>query len=433
MKHRTFLFPILIPAAIAAFLFIDPCLFCKTKPKKFEIDLNKLLYPPSGETVKKDAPYLKPYTDFLENIYEKMDTEYYLPVSKKTYEEFVEYYRDNILARLKDKQNVLPEIKYLGAGLLVKKLKDPNDTFSNFYPPFEAEEFKSTVLGYELGLGITGRMADTGYVIERVELRSDAYAKGIRASDIIKTISGKSVQEMSEDELKNNLFPPLGATVELGVYSYKRKKVSLFKITVIEFFKETLSSVPTGIPGMFYVKINQFNKKTGEDLERLVDFFTRKGMKRLVIDLRDNAGGPPLAARQIAGIFLPPNEPLFSFRRKNRPEITLKTPYSPINYKGEIAIIINHGSGSASELFSGTMRSYRKACLIGERSAGKTFLKSMFRFDDNSMLLLTTSLTYLYSGKTFDSAGLKPDFTVMDESISFFPFVNKCMDSFYEK
>jgi len=240
------------------------------------------------------------------------------------------------------------------------------------------------------------------------------------------------VLSLTSEELLAALYPPLDTVVNLEIFFPKTETISTVNVKIIEFFKETLSSVPTGIPGLFYIKINQFNRATGEDFTKLTLVFLKKGMEKLIIDLRGNAGGPPLAAREIAGLFFPPQEELFYFQRKNRAQIMLKAPNFKEIFNGPIAILIDKGSGSASELFSGTLHDHGKAILIGEESAGKTFLKSLYHFEDESMLALVTSLAYLFNGKVFGTDGLKPDFMAPGD-IDLFSFVNKCLDTYYEK
>jgi len=401
--------------------------------KQYQIDIKALLNPYPDPQFKPDAPYLAPYHSFLKEVFDKMDAEYYEPVSAETYQKFVSEFDKGVLSRLKDKQNTVKEIKYLGAGLLTQKLKDPNDSFSGFLPPKEAEEFKSSALGYELGIGVTGKMTKEGYLLQKVELRSDSYQKGIRPGDILLRINGTDVRTLDEEALKKALYPALGTVLDLDVIVPMAKKVQKFQVKVIEFFKETLSSVPTGIPGLYYIKINQFNEKTGEDFPKVVNYFIKQGMQKLIIDLRQNGGGPPLAARDIAGIFFKPNTELFYFQRKNRPKIGLSTLPEPVYFHGQIAILIDRGTGSASELFAGTLRKYNRCILIGtENSAGKTFLKSMYSFEDKSMLYLITSLAHLYDGEIYDPAGLKPDY-IAPENADLFKFVAECLDKHYAR
>jgi len=153
-----------------------------SKTDNYKIDYQQFLNPAPNPDLQ-NKPFIKPYLDFFTEVYETMDQEYYLPVSEEIYQQFVNDYKVRVLTRLKDKENVVPEIKHLGAGLLTNKLKSPTDTFSTFIPPIIAEEYESEILGYELGLGITGHLVKTGYLIDKVEFRSDSYQKGIRAGD----------------------------------------------------------------------------------------------------------------------------------------------------------------------------------------------------------------------------------------------------------
>lgn len=403
------------------------------KPKTpYKVDYNALLTPQPDLTIKNES-FMKPYFDFMQEVFDTMDREYYLPVSKEAYDSFKNEFKNKVLLRLKDKTNLVEDIKYAGAGLLVQKLKEPRDIFSAFIPPIQAEEFKSEVLGYELGIGITGHIMEKGYLIEKVELRSDSYAKGIRMGDIILKINNEDVLKLPEDKLKSFLYPELGKLVNLEILFKETNKTASVEVKTIEFFKETLASIPTGIPGMYYIKINQFNQKTGDDFIMLIKYFMSRGMNRLVIDLRGNAGGPPLAAREIANIFYTPGTEMFYFQRKNRPKVLLKTLPSPVYFTGEIAVLVDKGTGSSSELFSGIMQYYKRAIIIGnEPSAGRTFLKSMFNFEDKSMLMLVTSAAYLANGQTYSLDGIQPDYWAKPE-YNLFPFISECLDKTYGK
>lgn len=131
----------------------------------------------------------------------------------------------------------------------------------------------------------------------------------------------------------------------------------------------------------------------------------------MIIDLRGNPGGSPLAAREISSFFLPAGEEFAYFQRNNKPKAELDVPELPQehHYDGPLAILIDEGSGSASELFSGVMQQRRRAVLLGENSAGQVFLKSMFPLEDESMLLLVTARGHYPDGQVFSFQGLTPD------------------------
>ena len=139
--------------------------------------------------------------------------------------------------------------------------------------------------------------------------------------------------------------------------------------------------------------------------------------KGLILDLRGNPGGPPLAAREISSFFLTPGEDFAYFEGKNLPKALLDVPqiFEQYHYNGPIVILVNKESGSASELFSGAMQSRGRAALMGTNTAGKVLLKSMFNFDDQSMLLLVTAAGHFPDGRVFSFDGLSPDRKVDDK------------------
>lgn len=398
----------------------------KVPPK---VDFNKLLNPNPDPAFKPDAAYLKPYHDFTKQIFDKMDVEYYKAVSRETYDRTMLAFSANVLSRIKDRNNVIVELKYTAAALVVRDLKDPTDIYSGFVPPREAPAFKSNALGYSLGIGITGSTTDAGYLVTRVEIRSDSFVQGIRPGDVILEIGGAKVKGMSAEDIKKALHPELNAVVVMKILSASTGKVSVLNVRTIEFLKETLAGRMTNMPRMSCIKIDQFNQKTGEDFNRILGYLMKTGTDRLIIDLRGNGGGTPVSAREIAGFFYPPKTPLFYFQRKNQPKVALRTEASRLHYKGDIALLVDRGTGSSSELFAGSLKRSGRAFVIGsERSAGKTCLKAMFSFEDKSLLYLVTALAYTQDGSVFDTKGVEPDF-MLPKNANVYAFAAKCFDS----
>ena len=133
---------------------------------------------------------------------------------------------------------------------------------------------------------------------------------------------------------------------------------------------------------------------------------------RLILDLRGNPGGPPLAAREISSFFLTPTREFAYFEIKNKPKalLTVPTIASEHRYNGPVAILVNEKSGSASELFSGVMQKNNRATLLGTPTAGQVFLKSMFYFADDSMVLLVTGRGHYPDGSVFSFNGVQPNY-----------------------
>ncbi|MFC1593836.1 S41 family peptidase [Candidatus Omnitrophota bacterium] len=368
--------------------------------------------------------YYKPYLELLEEVFNKMDEHYYKPVSRKTYEIYVQKYKKSVLSKLPHQDGRIDHIARMGAGLLVNQLRDKEDTFTNFIPPKKAEEYSQKVYGYENGIGISGHRSKEGYVIEHVQIRSDAYEKNIATGDIILTINGVDVLTLNDDEIKELLYPPLDSVITLEILFVKRDEVSKIEVTCKEYFKETITSLATHIPHAYCLKIVSFNRKTADDFKDYVQRFVAEGMELLIVDLMDNPGGPPLAVREMAGVLLPAQQKLFYYKKKNVAQFGLISPESDVHYEGVVMLLINKKSGSASELLAGLLKGYKRALIIGkEPTAGRAFLKSTFKFEDGSMLAMLTGFAYLFDGTKFGLDGVTPSYTVPENIGNVLEFV----------
>ena len=359
------------------------------------------------------------YLNFFEEIYDLMDKNYYQDISRESFDDFIKLFDQKIYKQLKDTGKSIDYIRWRSAALLVDHLKTSEDIFSAFYPPKPAKEYEETALGKRVDLGITGEKVKKGYEITFIEPRSDAYAKGLREKDVILYIGRNKVRKLTEEEIKDLLNPLLGTEVKI-VYFDRNKKKHKIRVVSKEYFKQTVFLIPVEMPGVFCLQIERFNKKTAEDLFRYLTFIRSQQMVQgLILDLRNNPGGPPLAAREIASFFLPPGDDFAYFQKRGHPKARLDVPRIPekYHYRGPMVILINEQSGSASELFSGIMQKRKRAVLIGTQSAGQVMLKSMFHLEDESMLLLITSRGYHPDGSPFSFGGLNPDRLIEDQEI----------------
>ena len=365
----------------------------------------------SSSAVTQDMDY-QTYLDFFEEIYATMDKNYYLPVTRTSYDKFIEKFNAKIYDQVKGEGKSSQYIKWRSAAYLIDYLKSPEDIFSAFYPPKPAKEYEQKALGKEISLGIEGQLTALGFLVVRVEPRSDSYIKGLRPKDIILTVDGVDVRSLKEEDINKRLTPLENAKVALKFLSAAEKSEITIEVVSQEFFEQTVFLAPVDIPGIFCLELRKFNQKTSEDMFNYLSFIRQHGSIRgLILDLRGNPGGPPLAAREISAFFLTPNEEFAYFQKRNEPKAVLDVPRIPEQYRysGPIVILTNKESGSASELFSGVMQKQKRALIMGTNTAGKVFLKSMFNFKDESMALLVTGRGYFPDGSVFSFNGVRPD------------------------
>lgn len=364
-----------------------------------------------------DNPGYKMYIDFFKEVYLKMHKNYYYEVTREDFSKFMYKFNTRIYGQLKKTGKSSDYVKWRSAAYLVDDLKDSGDTFSAFMPPKAAEKYEQTALGKRIDLGIEGELEAEGYRVTFVEIRSDAYEKGLRKDDIIRAIDDVKVPALTDKEVKDLLVPLEGTKVVLRYFDDSEGIETTMEVESREYFKQGVFMVPVDVPGVYCIELQKFNRKTGEDMERFMAEILEEKGTGLIIDLRGNPGGPPLAAREISAFFLPSGHAFAYFERKNKPRANLDIPEIPeeYHYKGDIVILVNEKSGSASELFTGILQRRARATVMGTNTAGKVLLKSMFYFDDNSMVLLVTARGFHPDGTVFSFDGVTPDKRIGDE------------------
>ena len=366
----------------------------------------------SSKAMKSDrGKVYQDYVLFFEEVYRTMEENYYFPVRRDSYDRFLKMFDSKIYPQLKKTRKSDDYIKWRSSAYLIDYLKDQEDIFSAFFPPQAADEYEKEVLGKRIDLGLEGVMTPGGFRLYQVEPRSDAYEKGLRPKDYILQIDQHPVQEMNETEIQELLTPLEGSQIEIQFMEDATQAEKTVTLESREYFKQTVFLVPVNVPGVYCLQIKRFNRKTSEDLTLFMSYILKQGGQNLIIDLRGNPGGPPLAAREISAFFLPPHEEFAYFQRKNKPRAVLDVPQIPaqFHYRGNIIILVDKKSGSASELFSGILQSKGRAEIMGTNTAGQVFLKSMFSFEDESMVLLVTARGFHPDGTVFSFNGIDPD------------------------
>ncbi len=370
---------------------------------------------PKMQTRKESAPKGNAYDQYLkffEEVYQKMQENYYQPISREVYDKFVEDFKTKIYGQLKETKKSDDFVRWRSASLLVKRLKASDDIFSEIYPPKPAQEYKQTALGTRHDLGVEGALTDQGFKVSRLEPRADPYVQGLRENDIILKIDDQDVVKETQEKIQEQLNPLENTQVKIKFHSVRENVEKDVVAVSKEYFKQEVFMKPVPYPGVLYLQLERFNQKTAEDLFRFLDYF-RKSTKMvgLILDLRGNPGGPPLAARELSAFFLSGGDDFAYFQKKDQPKQMLDVPKlpPPYHYDGPMVILLNEKSGSSSELFSGVMQKRKRAVVMGRNSAGQVFLKSMFNFDDGSMLLLVTGRGHHPDGSVFSFQGITPD------------------------
>jgi len=357
------------------------------------------------------------YMAYFQEIFKSMRENYYEAVRQEDFDRFVNAFNTRIYAQLKNEKKSNDYVRWRSAAFLVDFLKVKEDVFSALYPPKPAQEYAKEALGERVGLGIDGQKKDAGFLVNHVEPRSDAYTQGLREEDVILRIDAVDVSGLDQKAIEEKLNPLKGAKIAIFYLSHEDRNKKFIDAVSKEYYKQTVFLRDVPIPGVFCLEIPKFNRMTAEDLLRFLNFIKERNPKGLILDLRGNPGGPPLAAREISAFFLKGSDQFAYFQKKGQGKAELDVPEIPPEYKydGPMVLLVNKESGSAAELFAGIMQQKGRAVLMGENTSGQVMLKSMFDLDDKAMLLLITSRGHYPDGRTFSFNGLDPDNKITPE------------------
>ena len=351
------------------------------------------------------------YLPFFEEVYALMQEHYFFDVQRSDFDRFLELFDAKIYPDILRQRKSADFIRWRTAAYLVDTLKQPDDLFSRFLPPKPAVQFAKEVYGKKIDLGIEGHTIAGGMVVDFVEPRSDAYAKGLRENDLVVRLDQQDVLTLGDKQIRDRLNPLVGGRVLIDYFSGQTRAPHAIEVVSREYFKQTVFLVPTGVPGIYCLQIRKFHQGTPEDFSRLLDQIRPRNPRGLVLDLRDNPGGPPLAARAIAAFFLPNGKGLVYFEGRRRPRADLDIPVIPgmLQVDWPVAILVNKGTGSAAELFTGVLQDRKRAVVLGEQTAGQVLLKSLFDLSDGSTLALVNARGHFPDGRPFPFDGVRPD------------------------
>ena len=229
---------------------------------------------------------------------------------------------------------------------------------------------------------------------------SPAYRAGIRRGDVIARVGAESAKGWTTSDVVAKVKGPKGTTIELAM---RRPGVeSLIEMTV-ERDEIKIATVRTAFmiaPGTGYIRLQDFSETTNTELTDALGQLKREGMARLVLDLRDNPGGPLDQAIAVSNQFLARGQMIVSTHGR--------IPNSNDEYRATeqgryrdvaLIVLVNRGSASASEIVTGAMQDHDRGLVVGETTFGKALVQSVYPISNAAGLALTTGRYHTPSGR----------------------------------
>jgi carboxyl-terminal processing protease len=274
------------------------------------------------------------------------------------------------------------------------------DPHSSFMDPRSYAQMRERQEGRYYGLGITIQAPNGDITAVRVFEGSPAHTKGIRRGDVIAEIEGVSTKGWTTEDAVGKLRGPKGTFVNIGI---RRKGLeALLPMAVMrdQVSIPSLSAVFMIDDRTGYVGITDFAEHTDEDLGEALEMLTRRGMKRLVLDLRGNPGGQLDQAIRITNRFIPKGSMVVYTRgRVQNADQDYHASDEPEYGDLPIVTMVNRNSASASEIVSGALQDYDRALVVGETTFGKALVQSVYRVSGGAGLALTTARYFTPSGR----------------------------------
>jgi len=285
------------------------------------------------------------------------------------------------------------------------------DPYTVYLNEKEFEDFKVQTEGSYAGIGVVVSVDPSDNLITVVAPFEDTPGEkaGILPGDKIIKVNGKEVYGENLEEAVSMMKGPKGTDVTITIMRDKQtepKEITITRdIIVLQTIKHKIVADNIG-----YIRITMFDEKTDKDFESALNELLKQNIKGLIIDVRDNPGGLLSEVVRIADRLLPKGIIVYTEDRyKNR-----DTEYSDSNeIRLPIAVLVNGGSASASEILAGAIQDYGKGTLIGTKTFGKGLVQNLFPLaDGKSAVKVTISKYYTPKGRCIQGEGIEPDIVV---------------------
>lgn len=285
----------------------------------------------------------------------------------------------------------------------IKGMVGTLDPHSQFMDASAMRELKTSTKGSFGGIGIQIGIRDEWLTVIAPMVGTPAARLGLLAGDRITRIEGKSTKGITTEEAITKLRGEPGTDVSITIEREGVAGSMDYTITraVIEIPSITYHGMLDAKTG--YIWLTNFSEKSGPDLGRALKELESQGMKRLVLDLRNNPGGLLHEAVEVSSYFLNKGS-LVVFTKGRQAEntdrdykVTTNPSFGPD--KGPVVVLINQGSASASEIVAGALQDWDRALILGQTSFGKGSVQTVWPLGDSIAIKLTTAKYYTPSGR----------------------------------
>jgi carboxyl-terminal processing protease len=279
------------------------------------------------------------------------------------------------------------------------------DPHSAFLDPRSFKQMRERQVGTYFGIGISILSIDGEVTVTSLFEGSPAYRAGIRRNDIIARVGKEETKPWGPDprrqteEVVSRVKGPKGTTVDISI---RRPGVDQLIDLTVERDEIHIVTVRTSFmmaPGVGYIRLQDFSETSDAEVGAALGKLKTAGMEKLILDLRDNPGGPLDQAIAVSNRFLKKGQMIVYTKGR----VTTEDEYVALQEGGyttqPLIVLTNRNSASASEIVSGAMQDHDRAIVVGESTFGKALVQSVYSIHNGAGLALTTGRYYTPSGR----------------------------------
>ena len=283
------------------------------------------------------------------------------------------------------------------------------DPHSEFLTKEEFAETEEELSNQFDGVGIQVEQRDGRIMVISPIPGTSAEEAGVHRGDQLTKVDGQPIATTVLDKALKLIRGEAGTTVTLTFYRPSAGREIDFLLKRQHILMHSVRNVAIRTDGIGFLQINQFSEHTGDEFAAALAKLEEKGLRALIIDLRNNPGGLLDAAIDVCGEFFDKGELIVFTQgrtKESRQEYKADGKHPPRHFP--IAILVNGGTASAAEIVSGAMRDTRRAVIVGEKTFGKGSVQSVIELQNGEGMRLTTARYYTPSGITIHGKGISP-------------------------
>lgn len=292
---------------------------------------------------------------------------------------------------------------------MVDSLGDP---YTVYYNSEEYKQFTSSSSGTYSGIGVAvSQNVTTGAItIVKTFKKGSGEKEGMKPGDVIYKVEGKRIEGLELSKVVSMIKGEEGTFVKVTVlrdgkeieFNLERKKL---EVDTVNYRMEDRSGKKIG-----YISVSEFDEVTASQFKSAISELSKEGMEGLVIDLRDNPGGLLDVTCEMLDRMIKKGLLVYTVDKYGKRVDEDATDSD--SFDKPVAILVNGNSASASEVFSGAMKDYKAATLVGTKTFGKGIVQSIVPFGDGTAMKVTVSKYYTPNGVNIHGTGIEPDVVV---------------------